>query len=115
LSHDIVLHAVGQAAGAGTSQPAAMAAAGSVSPDPSAAPTSHAADFLATRLAKDPSPTPQSAVQMPAPVKKKQYTAEPAPAPPVDPDEAAGTADAVLTALPVPTAVPAADKQVSFA
>ena len=91
-----------------------MAAAGSLSPDPSATPTSHAADFLATRLAKDSSPTPQPAVQMPAPVKKKQYTAEPAPAPPVDPDGAAGAADAVLAALPAPTAGFSLDKQVSF-
>ncbi len=114
MSHDIILHAVGQAADAGTSQPAAVAAAGSVSPDPSATPTSQAADFLATRLAKDPSPTPQPAIQMPAPVKKKQYRAEPAPAPPVDPDGAAGAADAVLTALPVPTGGPGPDKQVSL-
>jgi len=91
-----------------------VAAVGLVSPDPSATPTSHAADFLAPRLAKDPSPTAQPAIQMPAPVKKKQYRAEPTPAPAVDPDGAAGTADAVSTALPVATAGFALDKQVSL-
>ncbi|DBA73897.1 TPA: hypothetical protein ACH3X2_009548 [Trebouxia sp. C0005] len=111
MAHGYTYPYYGQAAGASTSQPAAAAAAGSVGPDPAATPTSHAADFLATRLAKDPSPTPQPAIQMPAPVKKKQYRAEPAPAPPVDPDGAAGAADGVLTALPVPTAGPGPDKQ----
>ncbi|DBB04500.1 TPA: hypothetical protein ACH3X1_012595 [Trebouxia sp. C0004] len=111
MAHGYTYPYYGQAAGANTSQPAAVAAAGSVSPDPSATPTSHAADFLATRLAKGPSSTPQPVIQMPVPVKRKQYRAEPAPAPPVDPDGAAATADAVSTALPIPTGGLGPDKQ----
>lgn len=97
MAHGYTYPYYGQAT-ASTSQPP--------STDPTAPPTSHAADFLSNRLAKDPSPPPQPAVQAPAAVKKKQYQAEPAPAPApavnsdgaAESDEGAPAADAVVSA-----------------
>ena len=104
-STDSFLTGAGQAS-AGTSQPP--------SADPTAPPTTHAADFLSNRLAKDPSPPPQPAVQPPAAVKKKQYQAEPAPAPApaVDSDGVAESDEGAQAAAVAVSAWSAAEKQV---
>lgn len=105
----------GQAAAAllSTSQ---IAADTSAQPSSSALPTSHpAADLLAGRLATPTPPAVQGgspAPQLPVPLKKKQYKAEPAPSFPCPSD---GEADAAAESAAVgvyPSSV--ADKQVEL-
>lgn len=86
------------------------------SADPTAPPTSHAADFLSNRLAKDPSPPPQPALQAPAAVKKNQYQAEPAPAPApaVNSDGVAESNEGASAAAVAVSAWSAAEKQVGI-
>lgn len=77
--------------------------------------TSHAAEFLATRLASSsPSPS-QPAPHLPAPLKKRQYRAEPAPSLPSNADaemtDAEGVASVAGTAAHLGSA---ADKQVEL-
>ena len=87
----------------------------SAQPSPGTTDISHAADFLATRpVSSSPSPS-HSAPQLPAPLKKKQYRAEPAPSLPSSTDTELIEADGVMSAAgPAAHLGSVADKQVGL-